>query len=313
MVNILVTGGAGFIASHIADAYIAQGHAVTIIDDLSRGKKENLNPKAEFIQQSILDEHISQIFKRGKFDLVSHHAAQIDVRVSVEHPLKDAQINVLGLINILENCRTYNVRKIIFSASGGTYYGECPAGYPDEDSPPRPMSPYGINKMVSEYYLKYYAEVFGLEFTILRYGNVYGPRQDPHGEAGVVAIFCGKILTNNEVFIFGDGLQERDYVYVDDVVSANLQALERGSKGTFNVGTGKSYSVLELFKHLKEHSKSNITAVHKPPRIGELFRSALNISKAAQQLNWKPKISITEGLQNTYDYFNQKTKERINR
>lgn len=305
--KILVTGGAGFIASHIVDAYIQDGHEVTVVDDLSTGKKENLNSKASFLQIDIQDSNITDIFKKENFDMVNHHAAQIDVRISVSDPKKDAKINVLGLINILENCKKHNVKKVIFSASGGTFYGECGTYPPKEDTLPNPQSPYGINKMVSEYYLRYYAESFGLDFTVLRYGNVYGPRQDPHGEAGVVAIFCGRILNNEDVCIFGDGKQERDYIFVDDIVAVNKAVLTKGKNQVFNIGTGYSASVLELFETLKKYSRKEIKAVHKPPRTGELARSALDVSKANRELIWKAKVSLQEGLQKTYDYFRNKS------
>lgn len=306
--KILVTGGAGFIASHIVDAYIREGHEVTVVDDLSTGKKENLNLKASFLQRDIRDDNVADIFKKGGFDIVNHHAAQIDVRVSVRDPNKDASINVLGLINILENCRMHKVKKVIFSASGGTFYGECGRQPPSEESPGMPQSPYGINKMVSEYYLRYYAESFGLDFTVLRYGNVYGPRQDPHGEAGVVAIFCGRILNNEDVYIFGDGKQERDYVFVNDIVAVNKAVLTKGKNQVFNIGTGYSASVLELFETLKKYSKKEMNAIHKPPRTGELARSALDVSKAEKELGWKSPVSLRDGLEKTYDYFKKRVK-----
>lgn len=306
--KILVTGGAGFIASHIVDAYIQDGHEVTVVDDLSTGKKENLNSKALFLQIDIQDSNVTDIFKKGNFDMVNHHAAQIDVRMSVSDPKKDTRINVLGLINILENCKKHNVKKVIFSASGGTFYGECGTCPPKEDNLPNPQSPYGINKMVSEYYLRYYAESFGLDFTVLRYGNVYGPRQDPHGEAGVVAIFCGRILNNEDVSIFGNGKQERDYIFVDDIVAVNKAVLTKGKNQVFNIGTGYSASVLELFETLKKYSRKGIKAIHKPPRTGELARSALDVSKAEKELGWKSPVSLREGLEKTYDYFEKQVK-----
>ncbi|MBI4397105.1 MAG: NAD-dependent epimerase/dehydratase family protein, partial [Elusimicrobia bacterium] len=240
--KILVTGGAGFIASHIVDNYVALGHRVTIIDDLSTGKKANLNPKAQFVRSDVQSPHLRRLFQKERFDIVNHHAAQIDVRRSVQDPAFDARTNILGLIHLLELSRQFKVKKFIFAASGGTYYGECsrPARETDE---PHPLSPYGVAKLTGEHYLQAYRALHGLNYTVFRYGNVCGPRQDPHGEAGVVAIFCQKMLKGEPISIYGDGKQQRDYVFVKDVARANVRALKAGHDDAFNIGTNRATSV----------------------------------------------------------------------
>ncbi|MFN3966887.1 MAG: NAD-dependent epimerase/dehydratase family protein [Endomicrobiia bacterium] len=302
--KILVTGGAGFIGSHIVDKYISEGHSVVVVDNLSTGKKENINPEAKFYTVDITDiKHLSQIFENEKPDVVNHHAAQIDVRKSVADPTFDANVNIIGSINLLENCKKYNVKKFIFASSGGTIYGECSYIPPDEDSQYFPMSPYGIAKLSVEYYIKYYSETFNIKTAILRYGNVYGPRQDPHGEAGVVAIFSERMLKNEPVFIFGDGKQMRDYVYVEDVVRANLLVLNHDENLTLNIGTSKPTSVLELFEMMKKICGYKQNPVFKPPRTGELFKSFLDIKKAKEKIGWEPLFNLEEGLKKTIEYF----------
>jgi UDP-glucose 4-epimerase len=227
--KILITGGAGFIASNITDAYVALGHKVVIVDNLSSGKKRNINPHAAFYKVDITDAaKLRSVFLKEKPDIVNHHAAQIDVRKSVADPVYDARINIIGTLNLLENCKATGVKKVIFASSGGTIYGECGKNAPDEGAPGKPLSPYGITKHTVEFYLSYYSALFGLTYTVLRYANVYGPRQDPHGEAGVVAIFTERMLHDKDLFIFGNGRQTRDYVFVGDVVRANVSALKRG-------------------------------------------------------------------------------------
>ncbi len=305
--KILVTGGAGFIASHIVDKYISEGHPVVVIDNLSSGKKENINPEAKFYNVDITDkEKISEIFEKEKPDIVNHHAAQIDVRKSVSEPVFDANINIIGSLNLLENCKKYNVQKFIFASSGGTIYGECSDVPPDENSPYCPMSPYGIAKLSVEYYIKYYSEIFNLKTVVLRYGNVYGPRQDPHGEAGVVAIFSERILKDEPVFIFGDGKQMRDYVFIEDVVRANYLALNHNESLTLNIGTSIATSVLELFEKMKKISGYKKQPIFKPPRTGELFKSFLDIKKAKEKLNWQPLVDLDKGLEKTIEYFRDK-------
>jgi UDP-glucose 4-epimerase len=297
--NILVTGGAGFIGSHIVDAYLQAGHRVTVVDDLSTGSEANLNPNARFVKADIGDPALGGLFTQEKFDVVNHHAAQMDVRRSVADPALDARTNVLGLLNILELSRRNGVGKIIFAASGGTYYGECrrPAR---ESDPPAPLSPYGVSKLAGEHYVRAYGALHGLRYTVLRYGNVYGQRQDPHGEAGVVAIFCRRLSSGSSVSIFGDGRQQRDYVHVSDVARANGLALRRGDGESLNVGTGRAVSVNELFKTLKAVSGSASAAESRPARTGELFRSVLNVARAKKVLGWTPKVSLGKGLRETF-------------
>jgi UDP-glucose 4-epimerase len=311
--KILVTGGAGFIGSHIVDAYIKAGHEVTVIDNLSNGKKGNLNSRAEFLPFDIRNRRqIERAFKKGRFDVVNHHAAQIDVRKSVADPVHDAQINILGLLNILEECRAKKVKKIVFASSGGTIYGECDKRRPaSEGAEARPLSPYGIAKLASEFYIKTYGAMHGLRFCILRYANVYGPRQDPFGEAGVVAIFSCRILNNKPVTIFGDGRQSRDFVCVKDVAAANLSALSKNVKaGLFNIGTGLSTNVNELFSLMAKSVSYDKDPSHKPIREGELMTSVLNISKARRLLGWTPETPLKKGLLQTVEFFRNISMEK---
>ncbi|MCK5533691.1 NAD-dependent epimerase/dehydratase family protein [bacterium] len=301
--KVLVTGGAGFIGSHLVDAYLARGDEVVIVDDLSSGKKENINKQAKFYKMDIQDTSLADIFQREKIELVNHHAAQLDVRKSVADPIFDARVNILGILNILENCRQFEVDKVIFSSSGGVIYGECENESAGESFPAGPLSPYGVSKLASEYYLYYYGKTFALNYTVLRYGNVYGPRQDPYGEAGVVAIFSEKMLENEELNIFGDGKQMRDYVYVGDIVKANMACMEKGNNEIFNIGTGQAISVNYLFKEMKEILNYEKDAVYKPARTGELFKSFLNITKAENLLHWKPQVNFSDGLKKTTAWF----------
>lgn len=304
--RILVTGGAGFIGSHVVDAYIAAGHAVTVVDDLSTGKRENLNLQARFVKADIGSSTMREVFRRGRFDVINHHAAQIDVRRSVADPLRDARVNVLGLIHLLELARSHRVKKMIFSASGGTYYGECPRPAV-ETARPAPVSPYGISKLASEFYLRAYRELHGLDFTVLRYGNVYGPRQDPHGEAGVVAIFCRRLLAGKPLWVFGNGRQKRDYVYVGDVAKASVAALRRGSGQAFNIGTGRAVSVNALARTLADIHGGPSRLVRKPARSGELFRSWMDVRKSRRVLGWRARVSLADGLAQTYRHIARAT------
>jgi UDP-glucose 4-epimerase len=306
--KILITGGAGFIGSNIADALLAKGHNVIVFDNLSSGKKENVNKKAKFYKANIYyKKKVDEIFKKEKPQIVIHHAAQIDVRKSVDNPFFDAEVNILGSINILNACVENKVKKIIFASSGGSVYGECRSSATKEDIKTNPLSPYAIAKNSVENYINFYSIVHGLDYTILRYGNVYGPRQDPHGEAGVVAIFAARMLKNEEVTVFGDGKQMRDYVYVGDVVNANLKSLTKGKNKIINIGTSKAVSVNELIKVMSKVSGYKKKAQYKPKRDGELFKSFLNINKAKAVLSWIPKVDIEQGIKLTIDYF----KERI--
>jgi UDP-glucose 4-epimerase len=307
-VNILVTGGAGFIGSHIADACIAGGHGVTIIDDLSMGKMENVHPEATFVQMDIRSSDLPGIFEKGRFDAVVHLAAQMDVRKSVDDPVFDASVNILGTLNLLEQAKRFGVRKFIFASTGGAIYGEQEKFPADETHPLRPISPYGISKLAIEKYLYYYHEVFGLSYVALRYGNVYGPRQNPHGEAGVIAIFTSKLLAGEQPVINGDGLQTRDYVYVGDVVKANLFALRYDKAGIFNVGTGIETNVNELFTILKELTRASCAEKHAPAKKGEQLRSVLDARLLQKTASWSASMPLKEGLRKTVEYFQAKKK-----
>lgn len=307
--NILVTGGAGFIGSHIVDRYLDLGHKVTIIDNLSTGKKENLNPDANFVEMDIKDISVKEIFEAGNFDILSHQAAQMDVRVSVNDPKFDAQNNIIGSLNLYENCKEFGVKKIIFASSGGTVYGEqndfpCP-----ETHSTNPLSPYGIGKLTNEHYLYYYKEVYDIDFVILRYGNVFGPRQNPNGEAGVIAIFANKLINGEQPVINGDGLITRDYVFISDVIEANVKSLENDVNGIYNVTTGIETNVNEIFQVLKNKTNSNAEEEHGPAKKGEQRRSVCSNEKFAKLHNWSPKVKFTVGIDATVKYFQQINKD----
>ncbi|HEY4696116.1 MAG TPA: NAD-dependent epimerase/dehydratase family protein [Candidatus Hydromicrobium sp.] len=298
--KVLITGGAGFIGSNVADGLLEKNYRVVIVDDLSNGKKENISKEAKFYRCDIRNKKLYSIFKAEKPEVVIHNAAQMSVRVSVENPLMDADINIMGGLNVIQSCHTYNVNKIIFASSGGTVYGEQKYFPADEEHPTSPISPYGVAKLATENYLYYFYKTYGLKYISLRYGNIYGPRQDPYGEAGVVAIFSSKIIKGENPIINGDGLQTRDYVYVGDVVDINIKAIESDFTGPLNAGTGKETSVVELFKILREVSgKGGVEEVHGPPKEGEQRRSQLSYKLAEKVLGWQPRISLEEGLKVT--------------
>jgi UDP-glucose 4-epimerase len=304
--KILVTGGAGFIGSNITDAYVKAGHSVVVVDDLSSGKTGNINPKAKYYKADIGDKKkIADIFKKEKIEVVNHHAAQIDVRKSVADPGYDARINIIGTLNILEAARNFKVKKVLFASSGGTIYGECGRKAPDEHAQANPLSPYGITKHTVEIYLKYYAHLYGMRYTVLRYANVYGPRQDPHGEAGVVAIFSQRMLNDEELFVFGDGKQTRDYVFVGDVVRANVAALRKGDNEIINIGTGQLTSVNGLVDAMGKITEYTNKPIYKPARPGELMKSYLDNKKAKKILNWAPEVELRDGLRKTVEYFKE--------
>ena len=305
--KILVTGGAGFIASHVADACIAGGNAVVIVDDLSMGKMENVNPKARFEQTDIRDDTIGDLFRAEKFDVVIHHAAQMDVRKSVEDPGFDASVNILGTLNLLEQSRKSGVKKFVFASTGGAIYGEQDYFPADEKHPVRPLSPYGISKLAIEKYLFYYGETYGLQYVSLRYGNVYGPRQNPHGEAGVIAIFTQKMLAGSQPLINGDGLQTRDYVYVGDVVTANMFALRYAGSRIFNVGTGIETDVNTLFRSLNELTGSGCKESHGPTKKGEQARSVIDAALLSKTAGWTAATNLRDGLGQTVEYFKSKS------
>ncbi len=301
--KILVTGGAGFIGSNVVDAYIEAGHEVAVLDNLSTGKKENLNPQAKFYQLDLRDKNLEKVVLEFSPDIINHHAAQIDVRKSVTDPIFNADVNELGSLNLLNAAVKAKVKKVIFASTGGAIYGEIKDKKgADENHPQDPISPYAITKRSVEMYLHAYKVNQKLEFTVVRYGNVYGPRQDPLGEAGVIAIFCGRMLKDQECTIYGDGKQLRDYVYVKDVAEVNLLALEKGDGEIFNVGTGEGTSVNELYKHLSEVFEFAKKAQYAPPRAGELFRSVLNCEKA-HKLGWEAKTNIRSGLEKTLAWY----------
>jgi UDP-glucose 4-epimerase len=304
--KILVTGGAGFIASQIADAFINEGHEVHILDNLSTGFEKNINPKARFIKSDISSPVILDIFKKENFDVVNHHAAQIDVRKSVSDPIFDANTNILGTINLLQACIKTGVKKFMFASTGGAVYGEQEYFPADEKHPTNPVSPYGITKLAIEKYLFFYKNEYGLDHTILRYANVYGPRQNPFGEAGVVAIFTSKLLKNENPIINGDGKQTRDYVFVEDVVKANVVTLNSLSSNIYNVGTGIETSVNQLFEKLNEIAGSKAVEKHGPSPKGEQARSVITSDKLYKEFQWKPSIKIDEGLRKTFESFKSK-------
>lgn len=301
--KILVTGGAGFIGSHVVDALIELGHEVVVVDNLSTGREENINPRARFFRMNIQDPEIQELFEREQLTVVDHHAAQMDVRLSVADPIYDASNNILGLINLLQASVKTGVLKFIFISSGGAIYGEQNYFPADEEHPTRPLSPYGITKLTGEKYLYFYFKTYGLNYVSLRYANVYGPRQNPHGEAGVVAIFTSKLLTGQQPIINGNGLQTRDYVYVGDVVTANLKALNYNASDYFNIGTGIETNVNELFQRLSHLTNVEVKEVHGLAQPGEQQRSVLNHQKAIKMLNWTPQVSVDEGLAKTVAYF----------
>jgi UDP-glucose 4-epimerase len=301
--KILVTGGAGFIGSHVVDAYVAAGHEVVIVDDLSTGKRENLNPKARFHQLDVQDARVVELIRDERPAVVNLHAAQMDVRRSVADPVFDARVNLIGLIQCLEGARKANVRRVIFVSSGGAAYGEQEAFPAPETHPTNPVSPYGVSKRAGELYAFFYRVEYQLPFFALRYANVYGPRQDPHGEAGVVAIFAGKMLRGESITVNGDGKQTRDYVFVGDVVQANLAALEREPCGAVNVGTGVETDVNRLAELMIQASGSTSEVKHGPAKQGEQRRSVIDCTKAAERLGWRPTVPLAEGLRRTVEWF----------
>ncbi len=308
MARIILTGGAGFIGSHITDRFIREGHRVTVIDNLSTGFEKNINAKAGFYKVDITSLVIDKIFQKEKPEVLCHHAAQIDVRKSVDDPIFDAEVNILGSLNLLRSCIRHKVKKVVFASTGGAIYGEQDCFPADENHPTRPLSPYGVAKLSVENYLRYYSQLYGLDYVSLRYANVYGPRQNPWGEAGVVAIFAQRMLSRSKTVINGDGKQTRDYVYVEDVVRANLLALKYPKSDVFNIGTAKETDVNTIFKLIRTEAGSVQKEVHAPPKPGEQRRSVLDFSRAKMKLRWGPKTSLKEGITQTIDYFrNERT------
>lgn len=301
--KIIVSGGAGFIGSHIVDAFIKDGHTVHIIDDLSGGFSRNLNPKAVFHKVDIRSEEVSDLWSEHRFEVLVHCAAQMDVRRSVADPGFDAGINVMGFLNLMEAGRRFGLKKVVFSSTGGAIYGEPDYVPQDEKHPTRPMSPYGITKLAAEHYLNFYKDTHNIDSVTLRYANVYGPRQNAHGEAGVVAIFTERMLADTTCYINGEGDQTRDYVYVGDVVQANLKAVEYNGTGIYNVGTGVETSVLNLFLMLKEATGSALPQKHAESKPGEQRRSVIGTKKIKKELGWKLNYDLETGLAKTVDWF----------
>jgi len=302
--NILVTGGAGFIASHVCDSLMAEGHSVFVLDNLSTGSLENL-PKGVVVFERSLTEDLIPVFEKAKPSVVFHLAAQIDVRKSLEQPKWDAEQNIIGSLNLFETMKQYGVKRIIFSSTGGALYGDTSRMPTPETAPTNPESPYGIAKVAIENYLRVYAALHGFSVTVLRYGNVYGPRQAMKGEAGVVAVFTKKLLKQEQCTINGDGKQTRDYVYVKDVVEANMTALREKLEGTFNIGTGTETSVNEIYSKIAKLLDYPWKAVHGPAIKGELARSCLQCEKIRPR--WQPKYSLDKGLAETVDWFKQRS------
>ena len=305
--KVLVTGGAGFIGSHVVDALINAGHSVAIVDNLwehGGGKLENVNPKAIFYKMDIRDAALSEVFQKEQPEVICHLAAQHSVKISTDDPVHDANVNILGLINILQNATRFGVRKVVFSSSGATY-GTVEKMPVDENTTQSPESPYGTTKMASEFYLRFWKNMYGLDFTILRYGNVYGPRQDPLGEAGVIAIFSRQILLKEPVRIDWDGEQQKDYIYVGDVARANLLSLNAGDGQAYCIAYGAGTSVNTLYQSLTNEIGYNVEVRQAPKRPGDIYLTYFDCSKAYSELGWKAEVSLEEGMRMTVNYFKE--------
>jgi UDP-glucose 4-epimerase len=303
--KILVTGGAGFIASHVTDAFVQAGFDVCVVDDLSSGRREFINPDATFYQLDVQDPGLADVLAREKPEVLCHHAAQIDVRRSVADPLFDVRVNLLGLLNLMECGRRHGLQRVLFASTGGAIYGEQDVFPAPETHRTAPLSPYGIAKLASEHYLSFYHVTYGIAYAALRYANVYGPRQNPHGEAGVIAIFAEKLLRGETPTVNGDGKQTRDYVYVGDLVRANLAALQSDFCGAVNLGTGVETDVNQLFRALRDLCGSSAPETHGPAKPGEQTRSVIDSRLAGQVLGWQPQVSLHDGLRETVAFFRE--------
>ena len=302
--KILVTGGAGFIGSHVVDAFLAAGHDVAVVDNLTTGDARWVNPRARFHELDLRSAGLARVFETERPEVVAHLAAQASVGRSVTDPAFDASVNIGGGVALLECCRRYGVRRVIYSSSGGAGYGDTDVIPTPESHPSLPISPYGITKVAVEQYVAAWIGIYGISGISLRYANIYGPRQNPHGEAGVIAIFCHRLLTGQAPIINGDGEQTRDYVYVEDVAAANLAALEREEiTGGVNIATGIETSVNDLYARLVRAAGTDVAPVHGPPRPGEQRRSCLDASRAAEALGWRPRFALAEGLARTFESF----------
>jgi UDP-glucose 4-epimerase len=306
--KVLVTGGAGFIGSHVAERLLSDGHEVVILDDLSTGHVEHLHPDARFYQMDVQSPWLDELFKIERPEAVLHQAAQASVRRSVADPVFDASVNVLGAVTLLQASVRHGVRRFLFASTGGALYGDADVIPTPEDYPTLPVSPYGASKLGAEVYLRTFHAVHGLSYAALRYANVYGPRQDPHGEAGVVAIFARRLLSGEPARINGDGKQTRDFVYVGDIAEANARALTSDAVGSFNVGTGVETDINTIFQLLKRLSGNNQAEVHGPPMPGEQRRSVVDARKIEKVLGWRPRTSLEAGLDATVRYFRQESK-----
>jgi UDP-glucose 4-epimerase len=301
--KVLVTGGAGFIGSHVVDRLVEEGHQVVIVDDLSTGKRKNVNRAASLYKLDIQSSRLEKVFRNERPNIVIHLAGQVSVRASVENPMFDAQVNVLGTMNVVNQAARHGARKVIFSSSGDAIYGEQEVYPVSELHPTKPLSAYGISKLCGEHYLSYFQRVSGIQVVSLRYANVYGPRQNPEGEAGVVAVFIRQMLNNEQPIINGNGRQTRDFIFVDDVAQANLAVMGQDSQGVYNVGTGVETSINELYRLLAGLTGSPCKEVHGPAKSGEQMRSVIDSSKLRQEFGWDSEVKLTEGLEKTVAYF----------
>lgn len=311
--KVLVTGGAGFIGSHLVNGLLDNDYAVAVVDDLSAGQLRNVNHGATFYHAPINDPRFSQIVQREGPEIIFHLAAQSSVRQSALDPVADANANVLGTISLLSAAAAEGVDKIVFSSTGGAIYGNPETIPCDEDAPVSPLTPYALSKYVSELYLKLFYQTYGLAYTILRYSNVYGPGQDPNGEAGVVSIFAGEMLRGRRPNIYGDGEQERDFVYVSDVVEANLAAMYRGDGQTYNIGTGEPVTINRIYSLLQEYTDFPDEPVYRPRRAGEVLKIALDPGRAGRELVWEPKVPLEEGLRHSINYVRESMTRRSGR
>lgn len=303
--KVLVTGGAGFIGSHQVDALIKSGFKVAVVDDLSTGEESNINPKATFYNLDIRDPELADVFRKEKPDYVFHFAAQISVNNSVKDPVFDADVNIIGSLNLLDNCVEFGVKKILFSSTGGALYGEAETVPTPEEYPCNPISPYGIAKLTVENYLRFYKDHYGLDYGINRYSNVYGPRQNTQGEAGVIAIFIEKFLQGKHPVIHGDGHQTRDFIYVEDVVRANMQVFESEVCDTYNVATGRQTTINEVFKYIVQGMNKSVKEKYSTEFSGQEV-SCLSYDKIKNELNWEPQVKVEEGIEKTIEWFDQR-------
>ena len=301
--KILVTGGAGFIGSHLVDRLVQEGHQVSVIDNLSTGKRKQVNKQAQFYKMDIQSRTIEKVFKKERPIVLVHLAAQMNVRLSTEAPAFDASVNIFGTLNLLDHAVRHGVRKVIFASSGGAVYGEHDGQPATESHHTNPLSPYGISKLAGEKYLAYYSFVSGLRYVALRLGNVYGPRQESEGEAGVIAVFTKQMLDGAQPIINGTGMQTRDFVYVDDVVESIMVTLAPDIQGVYNVGTGQETSVNDCYKILKDLTSSECKEIHGGAKKGEQYRSVLDVAKIREELEWDPQVAFSEGLARTVDFF----------